>query len=197
MTDDALPDRRAFLMRSAATLAAAPILATEACSHPAADPAAQLATFVALSSVLLGIDAAKLGLDAGPSGVAAEIFARAQTYDAALLAQLLQTYTDNALKPAGTLARMVLEDSGADAGFLAKAIMLGWLLGSWYDPAHLATAASGDGAAPAGTVISANAYRQSWAWKIAQTKPMGTTTAGFGSWAAPPQALDATIGSAP
>jgi hypothetical protein len=89
----------------------------------------------------------------------------------------------------------VLNDPGSGVRFLAQAVMLAWLLGSWYEPAELqrAAAQASPGFIPS-VVISANAYRESWAWKIAQTKAMGTTTAGFGYWASAPPLLDEFIG---
>ncbi len=189
------PDRRAFLVRSAATLAVGTLLAAEACSKPPEDPAAQRNDFVALSSALLGVAAAKLAPENDSPGVAGEILALARSNDEHLFAQLLQTYRTHANEPSGTIADAVLNQSGADAGFLAKSVMLAWLLGSWYDPAQLQRAAAR--ATPGfleSKVISVDAYREAWAWKIAQTKAMGTTTAGFGYWASAPPPLDDFIG---
>jgi hypothetical protein len=191
------PDRRSFLVRSAATLAAGTLFAAEACSKTTEDPVAQRNDFVALSSVLLGIAAVKLAPENDSLGVASEILVFARENDERLLAQLLQAYRAHANEPAETVADVVLNQSGADAGFLAKSIMLAWLLGSWYEPAQLQNAAAR--ATPGfleSKVISANAYREAWAWKIAQAKAMGTTTAGFGYWASAPPALDDFIGGA-
>jgi len=193
-SEGTLPDRRSFLVRSAATLAAGPLLAAEACSKPPEDPAAQLADFVALSSALLGIDALKLAADPAPGGVKSEILALARGHDERLFATLLQTYRDRAHEGAASAASAVLTGAGAEVGFLAKSIMLAWLLGSWYDPAALRTAAQTSAGFVASSVISADAYRESWAWKIGQTKPMGTTTAGFGYWASPPAPMHEFLG---
>jgi hypothetical protein len=191
-SDGVFPDRRSFLVRSAATLAAGSLLTAQACTRPPPDPAAQLADFVALSSVLLGIDANKLG---DPAGANAEIFAAAQKHDEALLGQLLQIYRAHASESPESVAGVVSSGSGAAIGFFAKAIMLAWLLGSWYDPASLQKAvAQGSGGSLAATIISANAYREAWAWKIGQTKAMGTTVAGFGYWASPPPPLAQFVG---
>jgi hypothetical protein len=190
------PDRRSFLVRSAATLAAGTLLAAEACSKPAEDLVAQRADFVALSSALLGVAAAKLAPENDPAGVANEILAVARKNDERSFVQLLQTYRAHASEPAQSIADAVLNRSGADVGFLAKSVMLAWLLGSWYDSAQLQRAAAQ--AAPGfleSSVISANAYREAWAWKIAQTKAMGTTTAGFGYWTSAPPPLDDFVGA--
>jgi hypothetical protein len=190
------PDRRSFLVRSAATLAAGTLLAAEACSKPNEDPVAQRNDFVALSSALLGVAAVKLAPDDDSLGIASEILALARGNDERLFAQLLQTFRAHANEPGETVADAVLNRSGAGAGFLAKSVMLAWLLGSWYEPAQLQSAAGKS--APGfleSKVISANAYREAWAWKIAQTKAMGTTTAGFGYWASAPPPLDDFIGA--
>jgi hypothetical protein len=189
------PDRRSFLVRSAATLAAGTLLAAEACSKPNEDPVAQRNDFVALSSALLGVAAMKLAPDDDSLGIASEILAIARGNDERLFMQLLQAYRAHANEPGETVADAVLNRSGAGIGFLAKSVMLAWLLGSWYEPARLQSAAAQ--AAPGfleSKVISANAYREAWAWKIAQTKAMGTTTAGFGYWASAPPPLDDFIG---
>jgi hypothetical protein len=177
------PDRRSFIVRSAASIAAGALLAAEP-RAPALDPNAPLADFIALSSALIGVSVEKLAAGNGPGGVASEIEAIARKSHEQAFVQLLQAYRAHAHEPAQQIADAVLLRSGADAGFLAKSVMLAWLLGSWYEPPNFETS----------TVISANAYRQSWAWKIAQTKPMGTTTTGFGRWATAPPPLDSFIG---
>ena len=192
---DELPDRRSFLVRSAATLAAGTLLAAEACSHPAEDPVALRADFVALSGALIGVDAAKLAPENETDGVAGEILAIARKNDEGVFAAMLQAYRANASKSAQAAADAVLNDSGTEVGFLAKSVMLGWLLGSWYEPAELQRAASQSASGfVSSSVISANAYREAWAWKIAQTKAMGTTTAGFGYWTSAPPPLADFIG---
>ncbi|HTA40068.1 MAG TPA: hypothetical protein VK760_13375 [Candidatus Acidoferrales bacterium] len=191
---EALPDRRSFLVRSAATLAAGTLLTAEACSAPVEDPVALRADFVALSSALIGVAAAKLAPENGAGGVAGEIFAIARKTDERAFAAMLQAYRAHASEPPQTAAGAVLDDSGTDVRFLAQSVMLAWLLGSWYEPAALQRAAQAAPGFIPSSVISASAYRDAWAWKIAQTKAMGTTTAGFGHWASAPPPLDDFIG---
>jgi hypothetical protein len=188
-----LPDRRSFLVRSAATLAAGTLLAAEACSQPLEDPVAMHADFVALSSALIGVAASKLAPENEATDVASEILAIARKTDERVFAAMLQAYRAHASDSAQRAAEAVLDGSGTDVRFLAKSVMLAWLLGSWYDPAALQRAARTPGFLPS-TVISANAYREAWAWRIAQTKAMGTTTAGFGHWASAPPPLGEFIG---
>lgn len=202
------PDRRAFLMRSAAALAAAPLLLDEGCSQTSQERAAaltgsptpqQMSDFVALSSALLGVAAAKLAPDPDYGDMKSECFGAAQRSDPQRLATLLQAYAQRpaSASPEATAAWMLDDRRDPEVAFFARAVMLAWLLGSWYDPAALASAsASGGGPPIASAVISANAYRESWAWKIGQSKPMGTSTQGFGSWSAPPPPLANAIGEA-
>ena len=59
-----------------------------------------------------------------------------------------------------------------------------WLLGSWYQPYDQGTAKEHDI-----RVVSDQAYKESWAWKIAQSHPMGYSEYHFGYWAEQPPTL--------
>jgi len=59
-----------------------------------------------------------------------------------------------------------------------------WLLGSWYQPYDQGNAHKGDT-----RVVSDQAYKESWAWKIAQSHPMGYSQYHFGYWAEQPPTL--------
>jgi len=189
-------------VRSVATLAAGPLLVAEGCAPHARAAAitgpptgAQMRDFVVLSSALLGIAAAKLAPDPDPANTKADCFAAAQQHDAQKLAELLAIVDANRTRTPAEIADVTLNGSGQESSFFAKAVMLAWLLGSWYDPALLArAAASGSDAPIPSTVISANAYREAWAWKIAQTKAMGTSNQGFGYWTSAPRPLGDFIG---
>jgi hypothetical protein len=188
-------------LRSSATMAAGSLLAVEGCTTQKRAAAivgpptgAQMNDFVALSSALLGIDAAKLAPDPDVGNMKAEVFAAAQQHDAQKLGTLLEIFDANRDGSPSGIADAVLERS--HTSFFAKAIMLAWLLGSWYDPDDLAQTVAKNSTGPiASRVISANAYRESWAWKIAQTKPMGTSDQAFGYWSKPPAPLSDFIGS--
>jgi len=58
-----------------------------------------------------------------------------------------------------------------------------WYLGSWYEPADLATAS---GAFISSEIISAKAYTQGWIWRIAHAHPMGYSELEFGYWSRKP-----------
>jgi hypothetical protein len=188
------PDRRSFLVGSVA-LAAGALLSAQACSTSAEDPVALRADFVALSSALTGVASAKLAAEGDTNDVAGEILAAAQKGGGDAFGSMLQAYRAHRSESETGVCDAVLNGSGAAVGFLAKSVMLAWLLGSWYDPVALQRASAEPSPGfVASTVISANAYRNAWAWRIAQTKAMGTTTAGFGHWASAPPPLGDFIG---
>jgi hypothetical protein len=66
----------------------------------------------------------------------------------------------------------------------ARSIMKLWLLGSWYQPYDQGNAKEGSI-----RVVSDQAYKESWAWKIAQSHPMGYSQYHFGYWAEEPPTL--------
>jgi len=67
----------------------------------------------------------------------------------------------------------------------ARSIMKLWLLGVWYQPYATGSYKSTDS-----TVVSDQAYIQSWAWKIAQAHPMGYSEMFFGYWNTTPPSLE-------
>ena len=147
--------------------------------------------FVGLSSMLTGIDAAKLAPPLDPNNVKQVYFDTAKSKGGATFDQLLQIYAANQTQPPAQIAAAVFQQSGADVCFLARAIMLAWYLGSWYEPGDLQKySGSNPPAAPIpSTVISADAYTQGWAWSVAQAHPMGYSNFTFGYWAAKPPSL--------
>lgn len=66
----------------------------------------------------------------------------------------------------------------------ARSIMKLWLLGSWYQPYDQGNVKEGSI-----RVVSDQAYKESWAWKIAQSHPMGYSQYHFGYWAEEPPTL--------
>src|SRR5579862_8984079 len=141
--------------------------------------------FVALSSALLGVSSEKLAPQPDYVNVKAEVYAAAQRHDAQALGALLQLYDAHRTQAAASVADAALLGSGAALAAFARSVMLAWLLGSWYDPDALERVAAGEAAAIPSAVISAGCYKESWAWKIGQTKAIGTSTEGFGYWASP------------
>ena len=148
--------------------------------------------FVGLSSVLTGIDATKLAPALDPNNVKQIYFDTAKAKGGATFDQLLQIYAANATQPPAAIAAAVFEQSGPAVCFLARAIMLAWYLGSWYQPSELQKySVPNPPAAPiASTVISPDAYTQGWAWNVAQAHPMGYSNFTFGYWANKPPSLD-------
>ena len=161
---------------------------------------APLDDFVQVSAILTGIAATKLAPPVDPQNIKQVYFDYTKTKQATGLSQLLSIYSANAQKPPASIADIILNQSGEAIRYLARTIMLEWYLGSWYDPAILASyhAANPPSAPPAGTgtVISPQAYTQGWAWSVAQAHPMGYSNLTFGYWAGQPPPLSAYVGGA-
>ena len=165
-------------------------------STPTPPPESDLDVFVKLSAALTGIDAAKLNPRFDPYDLATTYSNLARTQDGKngeTYAQLLALYRANESKPPDDIAKIVL--SHAPVKFLAQSVMLLWLLAAWFDPLVLAdpstkTAPFG----PPNVVVSADAYTQSFVWKVAQTHPMGYSEWSFGYWTQNPPPLSAFIG---
>jgi hypothetical protein len=156
----------------------------------ASDP---MTSFVNLSALLTGINAANLAPPLSPSTVPQQYFDTAQKNGGATFAQLLSIY-DNAVAQgmsAAQIAAQVFEDNGADICYLARSIMLAWYLGSWYDPKVLQAYNSPKPppGPPPSVVILMDAYTQGWAWNVAQAHPMGYSNYTFGYWAKNPPSL--------
>ena len=153
--------------------------------------------FITLSAALTGIAASKLAPPLDPIDIKQTYFDTAQKQDSANFVQLLQIVAANPTLPPQQLADLVLTQSGEPIKFLARAIMLAWFLGHWYQPEDLQKYAVPD---PPPTpipffVISINAYTQGWAWSTAQAHPMGYSTNVFGYWSNPPPSLADYIGA--
>lgn len=142
-------------------------------------------SFVQLSALLTGIAADKLAPQIDPNNIKQAYFDHAQAMAGADLARLLAIFDGQQGQPAASIAELILNQSGDDIRDLARAIMLAWYLGSWY-PVPAAQAE--------GTVISAAAYTQGWAWSVAQAHPMGYSNGRFGYWAGNPVSLSALVG---
>jgi hypothetical protein len=137
-----------------------------------------LDNFTGLSVVLTGIDQERLAPSVDPIGLPAQyasLLAEQQTPQQIGTAILMQNG-----QPATTQTALA-----------ARAIMKLWLLGVWYQP-------YAQGAFPLGeqTVVSDEAYTQSWAWSIAQAHPMGYSEFFFGYWNSPPPSLEDFTGVA-
>ena len=156
--------------------------------------------FVGLSSVLTGVAKTQLAPTLDPNNIKQAFYDCANREDGAVLAQLLAIYASCSAEPIAPsdelIATTVLQNSGPDVCYLARAIMLSWYLGSWYTPSDLRRhhdhekAHSKAALAPLRPrVISAAAYTQGLAWSIAQAHPMGYSNFTFGYWSQQPPAL--------
>ena len=82
-------------------------------------------------------------------------------------------------------AAKLMETSTEPVRELAQSIIMAWYFGVWYEWK------GAEGGKPRFTVISADAYTQGWAWRIAQAHPAGYSNLRFGHWALrPPPAFD-------
>jgi hypothetical protein len=123
---------------------------------PETDPA-ELQLFVALSSGLTGISAARLAPAVDPIQIKRDYFNAAK----------FMNNTDPAIM------------------YLGRSIILAWYLGVWYDPDVLKRYNTPDQPfpVPVDRVISPAAYTQGWTWRVAQAHPMGYSEMRFGYWA--------------
>lgn len=152
--------------------------------------------FVQLSAALTGIAADKLSPGLDPKNTKKIYFDYTLAKAPVLFPQLLGIYAANANQPPATIANIVLNQSGDPIRYLARAIMLEWYLGSWYDPDVLASyhRPNPPTLPPNGVVISPQAYTQGWAWSVAQAHPMGYSNFSFGYWSGSPPTLNAYVG---
>ena len=157
---------------------------------PATQVDDDLTVFVDASAALTGIDAKLLR----PQPVDAH--GTAQTYldtvranDPAGLDELLRLYRDNsATLKRNEIAKLIM---ASDVKLLGRSIIALWYLASWYQPAALVEPPM----FAKFVTISADAYTQSWIWRIAQSHPMGYSEWDFGYWTKDPRPLTDFIGA--
>jgi len=182
--------RRQFLVLSlgAAAAAAVPAHLTGAAPTPmakAAASAAELESFVQLSALLTGIAAEKLAPAVDPVNIKQVYFDLARKESGDTFQQLLSIFDQNQGKPPDEIAEIILTQSGAAVGNLARTLMLVWYLGSWYAPRDPPQYSN----FPSSTVVSPDAYTQGWVWRVAQAHPMGFSPLIFGYWGQTPPPL--------
>lgn len=146
--------------------------------------------FIGLSSALTGIAEDKLAPGIDPTAEVKQAYFDQAATDPAFK-QLLQIYDQNQSKPPAQVADIVLNQSGDDVRYLARAVMLEWYLGNWYAPTVLRQ----EQAFPPFQVISPTAYTQGWSWLVAQAHPMGYSELHFGYWSSDPPPLGDFVGS--
>lgn len=151
-----------------------------------------LQDFIGLSAALTGLAADLLAPDIDPVNLPPVFFKTAeQGLGSTVLSNLLEQYAT--LKQQGSspdqIAAAVLADKASQSAQGARAIMKLWLLGSWYQP-------FAQGGRPAGqvSVVSDQAYKEGWAWRIAQAHPMGYSQYHFGYWNEQPATLEQFTG---
>lgn len=151
-----------------------------------------LDNFVGLSSALTGIPTDRLApaIDqVGLPPIFLEFITPRITPEVlnALLTQYATLAADHV--PPDQIAQAVLMSGSRPAvtqtAQAARSIMKLWLLGVWYQPYAAGSYKSTDS-----TVVSDQAYIQSWAWKIAQAHPMGYSEMFFGYWNSTPPSLE-------
>ncbi|AKJ97861.1 sorbitol dehydrogenase [Pseudomonas sp. MS646] len=146
-----------------------------------------LDNFIGLSSALTGIPCERLAPAIDPMGLP-RIFLEFITprVTPEVLDTLLTQYARMAAerRPAGQIAQAVLMNGSRPAvtrpAQAARSIMKLWLLGVWYQPY-----AAGLHQPTDSTVVSDQAYIQSWAWKIAQARPRDYSEVTLGRWDLP------------
>ncbi|MBV4476593.1 sorbitol dehydrogenase [Pseudomonas botevensis] len=152
-----------------------------------------LDNFAGLSSALTGIPQSFIAPQVDPVGLPTQFLAFVgPRITISVLQGLLTQYATLAADkvPPDQIAQAILmngtQPATTQAAQAARAIMKLWLLGVWYQPYDVdKVAKTGDQ-----TVVSDQAYTNSWAWKIAQAHPMGYSEFFFGYWNSEPPSLE-------
>ena len=139
-----------------------------------------LQDFIDLSAALTGLAADLLAPTLDPIKLPPLFLATAeQGMGTAAFSNLLTLFASIKSQPPEQIASTVLGNSDPQIAKGARSIMKLWLLGSWYQPDNQDNV----------HVVSDQAYKESWAWKIAQSHPMGYSQYHFGYWAEQPPTL--------
>ncbi|WP_448204904.1 hypothetical protein [Azospirillum sp. sgz302134] len=144
-----------------------------------------LDTFVALSVALTGISADSLAPRLDPINLKQAYYdtlvANAGADVTAHLLQQFTTLTAGGLPASAAAASILMQPV---LGNLARAVIKMWLLGSWIPPRDAQDNPLGEE-----HVISDQAYKEGWAWRAAQSHPMGYSMFSYGYWAKEPPSL--------
>jgi hypothetical protein len=147
------------------------------------------------------VDFKKSDPGSDPVNVRQEYFDWLISHRAKTFRALLQTVRDiggKALLPADRTKQIIdAAQSPADIKYLARSIVLMWYLGAWHDPDDLRALAEQPNPPPKASkfqIISAKAYTQAWALRVAQAHPMGFSEMQFGYWTRKPQDIASFIG---
>ncbi|WP_414154973.1 sorbitol dehydrogenase [Pseudomonas sp. BNK-43-a] len=151
-----------------------------------------LQNFIDLSALLTGLSSDHLAPSDDPVNLPPVFFATAQSgMGAAAFSHLLELFVSLKGRPEKEIAAAILDRKDSPIAQGARSIMKLWLLGSWYQPYDLKDAQKTKGDIH---VVSDQAYKESWAWKIAQAHPMGYSQYHFGYWAEQPPTLEQFTG---
>lgn len=156
---------------------------------PETDPA-ELQLFVALSSGLTGIGAARLAPAVDPIQIKRDYFNAAKFIEKPSrkpnpnFPRLIDIIRADPKNPEAAAAK-VMNNTDPAIMYLGRSIILAWYLGVWYDPDVLKRYNTPDQPfpVPVDRVISPAAYTQGWTWRVAQAHPMGYSEMRFGYWA--------------
>jgi hypothetical protein len=208
--------RRTVLAGVAATTVAAGVAGVEIpvqAQAPTAVAAEDMVAFIYLSSALTGIAGGKLspGFDKPPpqpqptdpmkvnqgsdpvdiKRVYFDMLKKNEPKAFATLLKIAKDHAGDANRDAAIIQQVLTTD---DTKYLARSIVLMWYLGAWYAPQELRKSNQDPDADPNFTVISTDAYTQSWALSVAQAHPMGFSRFQFGYWSHPPRDIADFIG---
>jgi hypothetical protein len=156
---------------------------------PEPDPD-DLKLFVALSSALTGISAAKLAPAVDPIQIKRDYFNAAKFIEKPSrklnpnFPKLMDIIRADPTNPVAAAAK-VMNNPDPAIMYLGRSIVLAWYLGAWYDPDVLKryNTPNQPFPVPVDRVISPAAYTQGWTWRVAQAHPMGYSEMRFGYWA--------------
>lgn len=157
-------------------------------------PSSDLDDFVALSAILTGIAADQLKPFLDTYNTAQTYLNLAKSKALTQFTALMSVYEANKTQPPQQVGQIILGNSNPDVVNMAKSIMLLWYLACWYEPSVLPALQKNSDAFLPFTVVSSNAYTQSWVWRVGQTHPMGYSEWRFGYWHTSPPALSSFIG---
>ncbi len=144
-----------------------------------------LQNFIDLSAVLIGIAAKRLAPAIDPINLPPLFFDTARKgMGTVAFSNLLELYASIKNQSPEQIASAVLGSPDPKIAQGARSIMKLWLLGSWYQPDNKDNV----------QVVSDQAYKESWVWKIAQSHPMGYSQYHFGYWAEQPPTLEQFTG---
>lgn len=153
---------------------------------------AALDAFVDMSVLLTGISKEKLAPADDPINLKQTFFELCDQRAGSVFTDLISFYALRAAQNQSDqdIGNAILKESTEQMSALAGSIIKAWYLGSWVQPFDTDVYNGGDS-----FVISNQAYKEGWIWRIAQAHPMGYSMEAFGYWQDPPVALSNYTGN--